>query len=1007
MKKIFVIMMCIIMVIAMMPVMAFAESDEQGTIHTVSTWAEFQEKLGNASDGDTIQLINSITAEDSDLAETNGNVYIRKNIVLDLNNFELKIGTNGTGYLYVYQGIKIINGSIKGRFYSYNNDVIMEKCNIESNYDYNSAVTVNNASFTATDCTFKSTGTGSGCYAVVFTNGTNETLSLKNCKLEANNEGALNYCGSSSNANIENCEIKSATTSSSSGAIRIYSSNGQNNLTVTNTTISNSGEGRAVYVQLDNGAEINFGDGNIVTGKVTLKGGTNNSYKFNVTGGQFKNGTDSSFDYDNIYLLNITGGLFAADVETLIASGYTCVKTDNNSEYPYEVIVEGDSTQPFYTQNGETKTYYDTFAEAVADVKGTTDTIYLKSNVEITDDNIADLNGLTLKGRAGINITYSGTVSDFIEQVQNITISDSTINFSDVTLSGMVSESGKLTGGKGLTASNYQTCASLLSENSLIDASSYEINSADNYSAKIGVLGYAWLGSAISEAVSNDADTPVNDEIVLLKSVSYYATPVLSIEEQNENAAFTIDFNGYSMETEHFNACVIINCSNVDITFKNGSITANDNIAIATNGQREGINLKLENMNVKSGTAAALYMAGDGKTEIVGGTYEGVTGIEIRAGELNISDNPEITGGNGELTVVKNDGGSTTSNAALAVVQHTTKKTIKVVIESGTFNGSAAVNEADPQENNPTNVTIEIKDGSFIGSVNSVDCTEFISGGKYSEKPQLDYIANDNVAIAYTSSDETNYYVGTEEQINEKAEEAKSGDAIEVIKGDIALQVAASGVKVSNTGRGIVTVNDVNVEEGNTVTTAGSYTPIHSTIQKPIIEAGEGAEVNLNSGGNTATIIISDGYKLVDVTVNGVSKGTVTTLTGLKTGDKVVVTTEKLLTETELLKLSIDNIKLAARSKLVTLKNGKKAVKITWKTVEGEEVEFDGVEIYRSVKRYSGYGKKPIYTSKSGRYFNTAIKTGTKYYYKVRGYVMIDGQKYYTSYSLKAWRTVK
>ena len=98
---------------------------------------------------------------------------------------------------------------------------------------------------------------------------------------------------------------------------------------------------------------------------------------------------------------------------------------------------------------------------------------------------------------------------------------------------------------------------------------------------------------------------------------------------------------------------------------------------------------------------------------------------------------------------------------------------------------------------------------------------------------------------------------------------------------------------------------------------------------------------------------------------------------------------------------------LTARSKLVTMKNGKKAVKITWYNENGELMDFDGVEIYRSTKRNSGYGKTPFFTTEKDAYYNTAIKKGTTYYYRVRGYVVIDGQKYYTDYSLKAIRTVK
>ena len=55
----------------------------------------------------------------------------------------------------------------------------------------------------------------------------------------------------------------------------------------------------------------------------------------------------------------------------------------------------------------------------------------------------------------------------------------------------------------------------------------------------------------------------------------------------------------------------------------------------------------------------------------------------------------------------------------------------------------------------PTDVTIKIIEGSFIGNVASEDCTKFISGGTYSEKPEIEYIVDESIAIAYTSSDET------------------------------------------------------------------------------------------------------------------------------------------------------------------------------------------------------------------------------------------------------------
>lgn len=190
---------------------------------------------------------------------------------------------------------------------------------------------------------------------------------------------------------------------------------------------------------------------------------------------------------------------------------------------------------------------------------------------------------------------------------------------------------------------------------------------------------------------------------------------------------------------------------------------------------------------------------------------------------------------------------------------------------------------------------------------------------------------------------------------------------------------------------------------------SGSYTP---TIQKPTVITDDGAEGTLSFYGDKLTIKVADDYELADVIVNGVSKGKVTELTGLKTGDKVEVKTEKKQEEPkeptkEEIVAALKEQQLVARSKLTTSKSGRKAVLITWYDKNGNEVTFDGVEIYRSTKRDSGYGDEPIFVSKTGKYYNTAITEGARYYYKVRGYVIIDGQKYYTDYSLKAIRTIK
>ena len=174
------------------------------------------------------------------------------------------------------------------------------------------------------------------------------------------------------------------------------------------------------------------------------------------------------------------------------------------------------------------------------------------------------------------------------------------------------------------------------------------------------------------------------------------------------------------------------------------------------------------------------------------------------------------------------------------------------------------------------------------------------------------------------------------------------------------------------------------------------------SIEKPEITADAGADYNLSILGTTLTITAKDGYELVDVTLNGVSKGAVTELKGLKTSDKVVIVTKAIGSEEPV----ADEAQLVARSQMSKAK-GKKAIKVYWFNEDGSELTYDGYEIFRSTKRFKGYGTKPIFETEREAYWNTDIELGTKYYYKVRGYNVVDGEKEYSEWSLKAWRVAE
>ena len=118
-------------------------------------------------------------------------------------------------------------------------------------------------------------------------------------------------------------------------------------------------------------------------------------------------------------------------------------------------------------------------------------------------------------------------------------------------------------------------------------------------------------------------------------------------------------------------------------------------------------------------------------------------------------------------------------------------------------------------------------------------------------------------------------------------------------------------------------------------------------------------------------------------------------------------TEQAQLTDAEKIQ-ALKGFKLVARSKMSWLGNDR-SVRVSWFDKNGKDLGdfgFDGYEIWRSVKRNTGYGKKPFFVTKKEFYHNDRIEAGKKYYYRVRGFITVDGRKYYTDWSLKAWRTI-
>ena len=204
---------------------------------------------------------------------------------------------------------------------------------------------------------------------------------------------------------------------------------------------------------------------------------------------------------------------------------------------------------------------------------------------------------------------------------------------------------------------------------------------------------------------------------------------------------------------------------------------------------------------------------------------------------------------------------------------------------------------------------------------------------------------------------------------------------------------------------------------GYTKQSSGSH---YKPVQKPVIEAGDGCKTELGTDGTKVTITVEEGYELVDVLVNGISKGKVTELTGLKTGDKVEIKTEKIpeKLEPQAVKNIIKELKLVARSE--RLSNGNVRIKVTKITdindnpVDLDELERNGYTVkfkyYRSVKKSAGYDTRLEKDADINSYINNFGDKGTKYYYKVKvmvydadGNLVAQSSLNQCKYAMRTW----
>lgn len=244
-----------------------------------------------------------------------------------------------------------------------------------------------------------------------------------------------------------------------------------------------------------------------------------------------------------------------------------------------------------------------------------------------------------------------------------------------------------------------------------------------------------------------------------------------------------------------------------------------------------------------------------------------VTGIEIRAGKLDLTD-CTVTGGNGKVAEVANGNGTTVTNAAVAVSQHTTKKNIDVTIKDGEYTATAALYQTDVQGTGSQGVKATVLSGMFTGEVKAAtEGAITISAGAFNVAPDAKYLAEGMIVVPGVKGAPYNVQPATREDENSKSEVKVDGDKVTTTVTDKATGTTTETVTDTKTGAKTETKTETKVE-GNVTTKTETVTEKNAADETTKVT--ESKIVENNENGKTETKTTVDGKTVkTDVTVNG------------------------------------------------------------------------------------------------------------------------------------------
>ena len=626
---------------------------------------------------------------------------------------------------------------------------------------------------------------------------------------------------------------------------------GTSTMTITTNNLAN----RVFY---NNGSSLSI---NGPTAKVILENATSSTVSLSMTNGATLEIKDPLKTAGNFYPnINNNGKECKITVKDaadgnhgLFFYGTNSNAKDATNGVIKNCVVESDGIVGFYS-NGSVDATGSTFeAEKLVVAKSSVAVMANVSNATFIVSEIGALNpndGYNSVNDKKLYLDGMTSVKSFIDE-DGIIVNNGTIVVKDA--AGL--KTAAIIGGEILLADNIELDKRITVKNKAvtIDLNGKTITAAETFRSQCGAI----LVDSEGELTINDASANKTG------GIDVYRETYVSWEGKDEPAPAVW-------------AAIVVYPDNghaAKLTVNAGKYKANW-YAISGNGTcitADKIEITINDGIFESPDGYGMYLPHVGITTINKGTFIAKDcAIEIRAGELSIEDG-QFKSTATEFSCNPNGNGTTTSGAVIAIAQHTTKKDITVNILGGVFEGLCALNESNPQNNDPPpQVNLSVTGGTFKGMIQSVDSIDFITGGSFSDLSGLAYVAS---GVTYNLVNDCT----VDSDITVKA-----GTTLSIAK-DVTLTT-----KGTITNKGIIDNKGTITNEGIITTVAGGINISGKLIM------GDGSKLTVGENDIIDGLEIKDGAILA---INTNSKGGFdATLNGKATASKLDVSNNDTFT---------------------------------------------------------------------------------------------------------------